>query len=135
MKEKSWIVFLTLGILILGFSLNSLINIPLFMADDHWDWLTGDGEVIEYIRFYFLVQGAWQLGFALLVIITAVTGYRQGQQWAWYALWVVPLLLIGLSAIMFWLLPVTVVLIVVAVGALLVSRPIFFQQQAQPVVK
>jgi hypothetical protein len=128
MKNNSWTVFLLLGMLILAFSLHNIITIPLFFEDDHWDWLTRDAAAIEYIRALFRIQGLWQMGFAALILVTAVGGYRRRQSWAWYALWIVPLLLIGMSLVMPWLIPILAILIILSTAALLGSRPMFFTE-------
>jgi hypothetical protein len=36
------------------------------------------------------------VGFGVLVMVVAVVPYRRGQRWAWLALWVVPVFMIGL---------------------------------------
>jgi hypothetical protein len=125
MKAKDWIVFLGLGILMLAFSLHNALYIPLFTPAAHWQWLTSETDVLDYIRYYFRVQGIWQLGFAVMVLITAVTGYRRRQLWAWYAMWSVPLVLVLVTLMMVWLIPITGLLIIAAAAALLLSRSQF----------
>lgn len=39
--------------------------------------------------------------FAVLAVVLAAIPYRRGERWAWYALWVVPLLWGGVAARMF----------------------------------
>ena len=39
--------------------------------------------------------------FAVLAVVIAAIPYRRGERWAWYALWVVPLLWGGVAARMF----------------------------------
>jgi hypothetical protein len=86
MKQYGWIVFVILGVLILVFAGYNAIYIPVIDPADPdmgWTWLTTDPEVIAYIKFSFRVQGMWQLGYGLLVIVTAVGGLRMAQ-----AMWI-----------------------------------------------
>jgi len=125
MKRWSWIIFLILGVLIILFSLYNALYIPaLDPADPNegWAWLTTDPEIISYIKFNFRVQGLWQLGYGLLVMATAVGGFRQGERWAWLGLCSVPLLLILMSLMMPWTRPVLIVLLLFAMAALVASR-------------
>lgn len=85
-----------------------------------WAWLTTDVETVDYIKFYFRMQGIWQLGFAILVLAAAGC-LRQGSRLAWLGLWSVPvvLLLVGLQAP--WTLPVLVVPILLSLVALVLT--------------
>ena len=125
MKRWNWIVFLILGVLIILFSMYNASYIPaLDPADpeEGWAWLTTNPEIIDYIKFNFRVQGVWQLGYGLLVMATAVGGFRQGERWAWLGLCSVPLVLILMSLMMPWTMPVLIVLLLLAVAALAATR-------------
>jgi hypothetical protein len=130
MKNGSWLIFLGLGLLIVAFSLYSLLFLPANVnSGDQLNWLTSDAEVLEFVGWNFRIQGAWQLAFGAMVIITAVTGLRRREQWAWYALWSVPLMLVLVTVFMIWIIPFTAVLFLIAAGALLLSRPMFSPPQ------
>ena len=73
MNNKSWIVFLGLGLLFLIYALHNLIWLPFFREASNWNWLGGDQEVIQFINLSFQAQGIWVLGFAFFVVFTAVT--------------------------------------------------------------
>ena len=93
-KQWSWVIFLLLGLLILVFAWYNAFLIPsLDPADPDmgWEWLTTDLEIIDYIKFNFRAQGMWIFVYGLLVIATAVGGFRQGERWAWLGLCSVPL--------------------------------------------
>lgn len=90
--------------------------------DEGWAWLTTDPEIIEYIKFNFRVQGMWQFGYGLLVMAAAFV-LRQGSRWAWMGLWSVPLVLIFMTLMMPWTLPVIFLPMAAGIGALLLSRP------------
>lgn len=125
MKRWNWIIFLLLGVLIIFFSLYNAVYIPALDPadpDEGWAWLTTNPEIIGYIKFNFRVQGMWQLGYGLLVIATAVGGFRQGERGAWLGLCSAPLVLILMSLMMPWTIPVLIVPLIFAVAALAVSR-------------
>jgi len=125
MKQWSWVIFLLLGLLILLFAAYNAIFIPaLDPADPNmgWAWLTTDPEIIEYIKFNFRAQGMWIFGYGLLVIATAVGGFRQGERWAWLGLCSVPIILLLMSIMMPWTLPVLIVPLLLALVALVLSR-------------
>jgi len=124
MKRWSWFVFLLLGLLILVFAAYNAFFIPAIDpadADMGWAWLTTDPEIIEYIKFNFRAQGMWIFGYALLVIATAVGGFRQGDRWAWLGLCSVPLVLVLMALMMPWTLPVLIVPLLLALAALATS--------------
>ena len=125
MKQYGWIVFVILGVLILVFAGYNAIYIPVIDPADPdmgWAWLTTDPEVIAYIKFSFRVQGMWQLGYGLLVIVTAVGGLRQQQRWAWWGLCSVPLVLLLMTFMMPWTVPILIVLLAAAVASLAIVR-------------
>ena len=130
MKDRAWIVFIALGAFFLLFALYYMLYLPVIAPAEQWDWLTSDSEVISFIRFNFRVQGVWLIGFALLVLATAVGGYRRHQTWAWYAIWVVPLVILLAGVVMPWTLPILIVLFMGAVAALVLSRRTFFPSDA-----
>ena len=126
-KLYSWLVFLVIGVLILLFASYNAFYVPaLDPADPNqgWAWLTNDPEIIDYIKFYFRIQGIWQFGYGLLVIATAVGGLRQQQKWAWVGLWSIPFVLGSMALMAPWILPLLAVPLFVAVGTLLLSRPL-----------
>ncbi len=130
MKDKFWMVFLGLGLLIVAFSLYSLVFLPANVnSGDQLNWLTSDPDVLEFAGWNFRIQGAWQLAFGAMVVISAVTGFRRREQWAWYAMWAVPLVLALVTVLMIWIIPFTAVLFIIALSALLISRPGFSPHQ------
>jgi len=132
MKKYYWIIFLVLGMLILLFAAYNAFYIPALDPadpDQGWAWLTRDPEIIEYIKYNFRFQGMWQFAYGLLVIATAAGGLRQNQKWAWIGLWSLPLVLALMAFMAPWTLPVLLVPILVAIGTLLLSRPIVFNDK------
>jgi len=111
-KEKfyetyAWIIFLAIGTLVLV----GAIPHSLGFNTDPTLVQTISGQTIDEIKssspmlfnlynFYFRGGGLSDLGFAYFLIVIAVTAYRRGQKWAWYAFWFIPIYFlswIGLS--------------------------------------
>jgi hypothetical protein len=49
--------------------------------------------------FYFRFGGLSDVAWAVLLIVISATKYRQGEKWAWYALWFLPILFLGSAGI------------------------------------
>jgi hypothetical protein len=49
--------------------------------------------------FYFRFGGLSDMGWAFLLIVISATKYRQGEKWAWYTLWFLPILFLGSAGI------------------------------------
>lgn len=124
MKEKSWLVFVGIGLAIVAFGIYSTIFLPAgTTSGTQLDWLTSDAEVLDFVGWNFRAQGVWQLAFGIMVMISAVTGFRREERWAWYALWAVPLVLGLVTLITIWMIPITATLLALSVAALLITRP------------
>jgi hypothetical protein len=48
---------------------------------------------------YFRFGGLSDMGWASLLIVISATKYRQGEKWAWYTLWFLPILFLGAAGI------------------------------------
>jgi hypothetical protein len=73
--------------------------------------------------------GIMRAALGILVIVVAAVPYRRGQRWAWYALWVLPLALLGanINAVRLELNlgPLPILLVVAVLGMLLPVRRFF----------
>jgi hypothetical protein len=73
--------------------------------------------------------GIVQVALGILVIVVAAVPYRRGERWAWYALWVLPLAVLGgnINAVRLGLTlgPLPIVLVVAVLGMLLPVRRFF----------
>lgn len=127
MKQYGWLIFLVIGALILLFAAYNALYIPTIDPADPemgWEWLTTDPEIIEYIKYNFRVQGIWIFGYGLLVMAAALA-LRRGNRWAWLGLWSVPLVILILTPMMPWTLPVFFLPLVGSIGTLLTSRSLW----------
>ncbi len=97
-EKYAWIIFVILPIVgFFGEALHGLFS-GISPDTDALQGLTGttrtqlvasDPQVARYVglisvRYYI------ELSFGILIIAIAVRGFRRGEKWAWYALWVLP---------------------------------------------
>lgn len=121
-KSNARIVFAFIGFLFIGWGLHQIFVIPTYT--DHWTWLsTGDREIWDYVKFRFINQGVWTTGNGLFILLAALTGLRNGERWAWWTLAYVPIHILLLTTQFYWLFFITLPFALIAVWALLKSRP------------
>ncbi len=137
-KRQAWLGFLAIGILGLIFGAYSYVLAqPLepetFARITGVSWEEAQQSLpgmAEYVSIIVQSQAQFMLAFGALVVALAAVPYRKGEAWAWYALWVVPILLITLGLRVFLLGAMGWTLIafqlVLALGALLLPYRIFF---------
>ncbi len=101
--KYGWVVYLFLGLLWLVVGLTQVFN-PEELANDEAQHITGMSlseleasypEATELVRFLFGAVGVLKTSWSLLVLAITLTGYRRGEKWAWYTMWLVPALLVG----------------------------------------
>jgi hypothetical protein len=129
LARRAWLLLLLVGLGIAYFSYDNLVVIPaLDPADPErgWAWLTSDPEVIEYIKFWFRNFGLWVLAVAVFVIVISVTGYRQGERWAWFSLLYLPVHIVIHMLIWPWTMPVLSVMLLLTLAGLLLPVRTFF---------
>lgn len=124
----SWILVLTVAVL----SVLSALYVGLTPTADQtelqgrtWEqFASQDPEVAGLYSMDLALLGMSIAAFAVLAVVLAAIPYRRGERWAWYALWVVPLLWGGVAARMFVdqysAAPVYAVAAVIAVVGLLI---------------
>jgi hypothetical protein len=111
-------MFLTaIGWVFAYWGLHQFAIIPRFPAD-HWDWLTADPEVLAYIKFWFRIHGVWTLANGLFFTLTAATAFRIGEAWSRWALAYLPVYIALLTVRAYWLVIITVPIILIAILAL-----------------
>jgi hypothetical protein len=52
-------------------------------------------EATKLILWLYIGMGNLKTSWSLLVIAITLTGYRKGEKWAWYTLWLVPTILVS----------------------------------------
>ena len=102
-EEYGWVVMLALGLLWLVVGLSQLFN-PADTLEDNAQHIAGmslseleasSPETTQLYRFTYGGLGMLKISWSLLIIAIILTGYRRGEKWAWYTLWLVPALLVG----------------------------------------
>ncbi|MCZ7543275.1 MAG: hypothetical protein M5R40_06925 [Anaerolineae bacterium] len=107
-QKRAWLIPLVLGVLIGLMSLLIAgfagVDMSEFEASTGAIWSAfsdAQPEVAEYIIRLERLAGVGFAGFALIGAAIAWTGYRRGEPWAWYALWLFPIIF-GLAAVVFF---------------------------------
>jgi len=101
-EKYAWVVFLFLGLLwvVVGlvqvFSPDELLRTDAqLITDMSWSELKASSPVAtDLVRFHYGAMGLLKTSWSFLVLAITLTGYRRGEKWAWYTLWLVPALLV-----------------------------------------
>lgn len=103
LEKYGWLVYLALGLLWLVVGLTQVFS-PARLVEDEAQHVAGmslseleasSPEATELVRFLYGALGMLKTSWSLLVLAITVTGFRRGEKWAWYTLWLVPALLVG----------------------------------------
>jgi hypothetical protein len=101
--KYGWVVYLGLGLLWLVYGLTQVFN-PDGLLEKEAQHVTGmslsaleasSPEATELVRFLMGALGMLKTSWSFLVLAITLTGYRRGEKWAWYTLWLVPAVLVG----------------------------------------
>jgi len=140
-EKYAWIIFLIIGVMVVAGGIPHALG----FNTDPTLVQTISGQTIENLKtsipmffnlynFYFRGGGLSDLGLAFFIIVISITAYRQGQKWAWYAFWFVPVYFlswVGLSLTLpsesssSLIPPLTVFIILSLMGLLLPFRKFF----------
>ena len=102
-EKYGWIIYFALGLLWLVVGLNQVF-LPDTLMGTEVQRVTGmslseldalNPSAIELVRFLFGVIGNLKISWSLFVLVITLTGYRKGERWAWYTLWLCPAILVG----------------------------------------
>ena len=106
-------------------------DFPAIAGITHDEFVSSNPQgVVDFFAFTFRVFGFGFLGFGVVTMAIALKSYRNGEKWAWYALWSFPVIFgfvaaTGLSAgAVSW--PLFAVLLIVALVGLLLPYRKFF---------
>ena len=104
--KHAWKVLFALGVILLLLGAPALFGIHVDPI--HEERILGitieeleasDPRGYDLFVFNLIGGGLSWVGFTILVMAIAATAYRRGEKWAWYALWSIPALFIGLMAL------------------------------------
>ena len=101
-EKYGWVVYFALGLLwlVVGlvqvFSPDELLETDAqLITDMSWSELKASSPVAtDLVRFHYGQMGLLKTSWSLLVLAITLTGYRRGEKWAWYTMWLVPALLV-----------------------------------------
>ena len=102
-EKYGWVIFLALGLLWVVVGLSQIFN-PDVLIETDVQHVTGmslieleasNPESIELVRFYMGIIGNLKTSWSFLVLAITLTGYRRGEKWAWYTLWLAPAILVS----------------------------------------
>ena len=102
-EKYGWLWYLALGLLWLVVGLSQLFT-PKVLLEDDAQYITGmslsefevsSPEAFKLILWLYMGMGNLKASWLLLVIAITLTGYRKGEKWAWYTLWLVPTILVS----------------------------------------
>jgi len=102
-EKYGWLWYLALGLLWLVVGLNQL-STPQVLLEGDAQHITGmslnelessSPEAYNLILWLYMGLGNLKISWSLFVIAVTLTGYRNGEKWAWYTLWLVPSILVG----------------------------------------
>ena len=102
-EKYGWVVMLALGLLWLVVGLNQIFTPDALMENDAQHIMGMSLSELEalspeaalYVRWLTGALGMLKTSWSFLVLAITLTGYRKGEKWAWYTLWLVPALLVG----------------------------------------
>jgi cbb3-type cytochrome oxidase subunit 1 len=101
-EKYGWMVFLFLGLLWVVVGLVQVFSPDELLRTDtqlitgmSWSELkTLSPVVTDLVRFHYGGMGLLKTSWSFLVLAITLTGYRRGEKWAWYTMWLVPALLV-----------------------------------------
>jgi len=102
-EKYGWVVYLFLGLLWLVVGLTQVFNMDA-LAEEDAQHITGmslseldasSPKAYEMIRWIYGNLGMLKTSWSFFLLAVTLTGYRKGEKWAWYTLWLAPTLLIG----------------------------------------
>ena len=106
-QKHAWIVLLAIGILL---ALSGLFATFAGVDEREFEDSTGLAYselspaypgVADYIERLIRLLGSSALALALFGVVVTWTGYRGGQRWAWFAMWILPAVSAAWAAIFF----------------------------------
>jgi hypothetical protein len=109
-EKYAWVVFLFLGLLwvVVGFAqafyMDGLAETDAqHVTDMSWSELKDSSpEASDLVRYLYGNMGLLKMSWSFLVIAITLTGFRRGEKWAWYALCLVPILLVSSGLFRTW---------------------------------
>jgi len=99
--KYGWVVYLFLGLLWLVYGLTQVFNPGNLSDAQHITGLSlselevKSPEATELVYFLYGALGMLKTSWSFLVLAITLTGFRKGEKWAWFTMWLVPATLVG----------------------------------------
>ncbi|MFW9847731.1 MAG: hypothetical protein ACFFF4_01235 [Candidatus Thorarchaeota archaeon] len=101
-EKYGWVVYIGLGLLWLVVGLYQIIlprellveDIQLVLNLPMSELELSSPEAMDFVIWVYGSLGLVKVSWSLFVLAITLTGFRKGEKWAWYTLWLVPILLI-----------------------------------------
>ncbi len=102
-EKYAWLIYIALGLLWVVVGLTQVFLPEALIGNESqlvirmsFSELEASSPVAtELIRWLYGALGLLKTSWSLLVLAITLTGYRRGEKWAWYTLWLVPVLLVS----------------------------------------
>ena len=102
-EKYGWIVYLALGLLWLVVGLYQIFLPRELLGDDIQLVLNlslselelSSPAAMEFVFWLYGSLGLLKVSWSLFVLAITLTGFRKGEKWAWYTMWLVPALLVS----------------------------------------
>jgi hypothetical protein len=101
-EKYGWVIFLFLGLLWLVVGLTQVFNMDA-LAERDAQHITGmslseleasSPVATELVLWLHMTLGNLKISWSLFLIAITLTGYRRGEKWAWYTMWLAPAVLV-----------------------------------------
>ena len=99
--KYGWVVYLFLGLLWVVYGLTQVFNPSNLRDAQHITGLSiselevKSPEATELVYFQYGALGVLKTSWSFLVLAITLTGFRKGEKWAWFTMWLVPATLVG----------------------------------------
>ncbi len=99
--KYGWVVYLFLGLLWVVYGLTQVFNPENLRDAQHITGLSiselevKSPEATELVYFLYGALGMLKTSWSFLVLAITLTGFRKGEKWAWFTMWLVPATLVG----------------------------------------
>ncbi len=102
-EKYGWVVYLALALLwlvvglyqvflpreLLGDDILLVLNLPMSELE------SSSPAAMDFMFWLYGCLGLLKVSWSLLVLAITLTGFRKGEKWAWYTMWLVPILLVS----------------------------------------
>ena len=101
-EEYGWVWYLALGLLWLVVGLSQLFTTKVLLEDVAQNIIgmsVSELEALspvatEVVLWLQMTLGNLKISWALFLLAITLTGYRKGEKWAWYTMWLAPAVLV-----------------------------------------